>query len=43
MYWDYWYEKMCAKYGKEYVDDNYSKDDCINDWVVVNWAVESHE
>ena len=31
MYWDYWYEKMCAKYGKEYVDDNYSKDDCIND------------
>lgn len=40
-YWDYWYGKMCAKFGKEHVDSNYSKLDCIDDWVIVHWAIES--
>ena len=40
-YWDYWYELMCKKYGKDEVDANYSKQDCIDDWVIVHWAWES--
>ena len=40
-YWGYWYGRMCDKYGKEYVDANYTKQDCIDDWTVVHWAVES--
>jgi hypothetical protein len=41
MYWDWWYSKMCEKFGKEVVDRDYTKQDCINDWVVVHWAWES--
>ena len=37
-YYEYWYSRMCKKFGKEHVDSNYSKLDCIDDWVVVNWA-----
>jgi hypothetical protein len=40
-YYDRWYERMCAKFGKEVVDRDYCKDDCIDDWVIVNWAWES--
>jgi len=40
-YWDYWYGKMCEKYGKEKVDTGWSKQDCIDDWVIVHWAWES--
>lgn len=40
-YWDYWYDQMCEKYGKEHVDANYCWEDCLDDWVVVNWAWES--
>jgi len=40
-YYPYWYEKMCNKFGKEYVDKNYSFEDCLDDWRVVNWAWES--
>ena len=42
-YYDYWYDAMCSKFGKEAVDKNYCKDDCIDDWVVVNWAWESKD
>lgn len=38
----YWYNKMCQKFGKEHVDANYTKQDCIDDWVVVHWAWESN-
>lgn len=37
-YYEYWYSRMCKKFGKEHTDSNYSKLDCIDDWVVVNWA-----
>ena len=40
-FWDYWYGKMCQKFGKDHVDTHYCKQDCIDDWVVVHWAVES--
>ena len=39
-YWDWWYGKMCEKFGKDHVDANYSSEDCVEDWVVVNWAWE---
>lgn len=42
-YWNYWYGKMTAKFGKDYVDQNFSKSDCIDDWSVVNWAVQVME
>lgn len=39
-YYPYWYKRMCDKFGKEHVDTTYSFQDCIDDWVVVNWAWE---
>lgn len=39
-YWPYWYTRMCAKYGKQHVDENYTAEHCIEDWVTVNWARE---
>jgi hypothetical protein len=41
LYYDFWYARMCKKFGKEHVDKNYTKQDCIDDWVVINWAWES--
>ena len=40
-YWNYWYGRMCAKFGKEHVDTNYSRRECIEDWCIVHWAWES--
>lgn len=37
-YYNYWYERMCDKFGKEHVDANYTKYDCIDDWIIINWA-----
>jgi hypothetical protein len=42
-YYDYWYGAMCNKFGKEYVEANYSKEDCIMDWIIVNWAWSDEE
>lgn len=39
-YFPYWYDRMCEKYGEEYVNDNYRWDHCLEDWIVVNWAKE---
>jgi hypothetical protein len=39
-YWPWWYGKMCEKFGREVVDRDYTKQDCIDDWVVVHWAWE---
>lgn len=39
-YYDFWYDRMCKKFGKEHVDANYTKYDCIDDWVVIHWAWE---
>lgn len=40
-YWDRWSERMIAKYGEEEFEKNWCKRDCIDDWVVVHWAIES--
>ena len=40
-YWPYWYGRMCEKFGKEHVDEHYSFEECLEDWIVVNWAWES--
>ena len=40
-YYPYWYDKMCKKFSKEVVDRDYSFEDCLDDWIVVNWAWES--
>jgi len=40
-YWDYWYERMCYKFGKDIVDSKYSTTDCIEDWIISTWAWES--
>jgi hypothetical protein len=40
-YWEYWYKRMCERFPKDLVDTNYTKQDCIHDWVCINWAWES--
>lgn len=42
-YWPYWYERMCKKFGKDEVDSKFTFEDCLNDWVIVNWAWEVKE
>lgn len=42
-YYPFWYERMCQKFGQEYVHSNYCFEDCLDDWVVVNWAWEVTE
>lgn len=39
-YYPYWYDKMVKKFGKEVVEKNYCFEDCLEDWIVVNWAWE---
>jgi hypothetical protein len=41
-YFPYWYNKMCQKYGKEIVNEKYSFEDCLEDWITVHWAWESN-
>jgi len=31
--------KMCEKFGKDHVDANYCFEDCLDDWIVVNWCM----
>lgn len=40
-YYPYWSAAMIKKFGQEEFDKTYSKMDCIDNWVVVNWAWES--
>jgi hypothetical protein len=42
-YWEEWSAKMIAKYGQEQFDKGWSREECIEDWVTVNWAWESSE
>lgn len=41
-YWPYWYGKMVERYGQRHVDENYSFEECLEDWQVVHWAWESN-
>lgn len=42
-YYPNWYDKMCAKFGKEHVDATYSFEDCLDHWVIVHYAWEVKE
>lgn len=37
-YWPYWSEKMKSKGFTDL-----TKEDCLDDWIVVNWAWESKD
>tara|TARA_R110000868_G_scaffold99534_1_gene273880 strand:- start:237 stop:467 length:231 start_codon:yes stop_codon:yes gene_type:complete len=37
MYWDYWSERMKLR---GYTEKEITKESCIDEWVVVNWAWE---
>lgn len=37
-YWDYWSQKMSEKYGPDF--QGITSENCILDWVTVNWAME---
>jgi len=39
-YYPYWTSKMNKKFGKEYVDNHYTFDDCVVDFMVIHWATE---
>jgi hypothetical protein len=34
---------MCKKFGKEHVDKTYNFEDCLEDWIIVNWAWEVND
>lgn len=40
-YWTFWKTKMVAKYG--HGDYRITEENCIEDWVVSNWAWEKKE
>jgi hypothetical protein len=40
-YWDYWENKMISKYGENH--PLITKQNCIEDWIVTNWAWEVEE
>lgn len=37
-YWDHWKSRMDAKYGEDH--ELTTEENCIYDWIVVNWAWE---
>lgn len=37
-YWPHWYEQMCKRYERSYVDETFSALDCLDDWIVLHWA-----
>jgi hypothetical protein len=42
-YYPYWEQRMIEVYGEEKFKSDYTKEDCIMDWVVVNWAWEKED
>lgn len=40
-YWGWWSEKMVKKYG--YGHELITKENCIEDWLVTNWAWEKKD
>ena len=39
-YYPYWSEQMIKKYGIEEFETKWNVQDCIDDFVVIHWAVE---
>ena len=42
-YWNFWHSRMVEKFGEDVVSEKYSEKDCIEDWMVVNWAWKVEE
>jgi hypothetical protein len=42
-YYPYWKVQMEKKYGVEEAKRRFCFDDCLDDWIVVNMAWESHD
>lgn len=42
-YGDYWYKKMCEKFEQSYVDENYTFEDCLEDWISIYNAWPTNE
>ena len=40
-YYPYWRAQMVKKFGEDIFAQQYSFEDCLDDWRVVNWAWES--
>ena len=40
-YWEFWSRKMIEKYGEGH--ELITEENCIDDWVVVNWAWEKKD
>lgn len=40
-YFPYWWGRMIDKFGLAECELKWSKQDCIDDWVVIHWATES--
>ena len=36
LYYPYWLKRMQIKFGP---DNTYSFEDCLDEWIVVNWAI----
>lgn len=39
-YWDYWYYTMCQRYDRALVDEEYTFENCIDDWKSIHFAQE---
>jgi hypothetical protein len=37
-YYTYWSQKMIKKFGEAHFEEHYSFSDCVDDWIVSNWA-----
>lgn len=37
-YYPDWLQKMNAKYGETFVQQTYSFEECLADWMVIHWA-----
>ncbi len=41
LWWPIWYRQMCDKYEQAYVDEYFCFQDALDDWILINRAVES--
>lgn len=39
-YFPLWEERMIAKFGREVYESTYSFKECVEDWLLTNWAWE---
>lgn len=42
-YYPYWSKRMIMKVGTDVFQKCYTTEDCIQDWVVVHWAIPVKE